>query len=102
MDENIKKLIIKCDRVGCKWISELQYFYQHYENCDYEEISCKYSINGCIYKDYKMNMATHQTNCFYEKINCKGCKEEILKSELVCHESKCDYLGKIIFHYSIL
>ena len=69
---------------------------EHEENdCDFRNIRCKYSNDGCAAMAKKSDIRGHEDNCSFRKIKCKnsehGC-ELIAKMNIIkLHESYCTF-----------
>ena len=102
--EKLNKFTFNCcfKNVGCKKIISYSDYFNHINNCEYNNIKyeCqikKYNYKSkkfiiCGVKDNKTNIEKHLKLCALKKIKCIFCNENILQMDLEEHvQNKCKF-----------
>ena len=89
----MSKLQVRCvtgnlDGNKCNWIGELEFLNKHLEICEYETISCPFSLQHEIPR--KKLKEHKEKECEFRLMKCQYCERECRFHELLEHENNCN------------
>jgi len=100
-DRTVRSLRVFCTNKekGCEWQGEVNDIINHFDGCQFEEVTCSNDCGKCLQRQY---LTSHVENdCVRRKVNCQYClitgehqfiegehKEQCLKVPIAC-PNKC-------------